>query len=283
MEVSSQAYYKWRKGLEATEDAEEKLLAGAVKDCFYEHRKRYGTRRIVRELKEQGIAIGRCKVRRLMREQGLKAVQPKSFTPRTTDSKHNKLVSPNWLRDKANEPQNWGEVIVGDITYIRLAGGRFCYLAIFQDKLTRRIVGWELLAEMTAALVVRALEKALRQGLIKPGAIIHTDRGSQYVSDAFRRLLARCGLRQSMSSKGNCYDNAQAESFFSRFKAELLENGIFENTETARQESFGYIEFYYNRKRRHSGIGYKTPIEKEKELKIKEKEEKRVRKVSTIT
>ena len=124
--------------------------------------------------------------------------------------------------------------------------------------------------QMTAELVVKALQKALRQGLIKAGAIIHTDRGSQYVADDYRQLLARCALRQSMSGKGNCYDNAQAESFFSRFKTELVEDGIFEDVETARSESFSYIEGYYNRIRMHSSLGYKSPLEYEKELKTKE-------------
>lgn len=279
MKVSVSGYYTWRRKPEVKTDTE-KNEREAVRKCFYEHRKRYGTRRIAEELREQGIRIGRWKVRRLMREQGLKAINPKRFRPQTTDSKHNKLASPNLLQDKANEPQSWGEVIVGDITYIRLSGGRFCYLAIWQDKLTRRIVGWELSTEMTADLVIRALQKGLRQGLIKAGAIIHSDRGSQYVSNAFRELLKRCSLRQSMSGRGNCYDNAQAESFFSRFKTELIEDGIFADWETARSEVFSYIEFYYNRKRRHSGIGYKTPIKKEEKLRQEEKRRTRDTKVS---
>ncbi len=282
MKVSVSGYYDWRKCPE-TENSEEDRLREAVKRCFYDHRRRYGTRRIADELSEKGMRIGRYKVRRLMREQGLVAVNPKRFRPVTTDSKHNRLASPNLLKEEGCEPTSWGQVIIGDITYLRLSGGRFCYLAVWQDKLTRRIVGWEVSEQMTADIVVKALQKALRQGLIRRGAIIHSDRGSQYVSNAFRQLLKRCGFRQSMSGRGNCYDNAQAESFFSRFKAELIEDGIFEDTETARRESFSYIEFYYNRKRKHSGVGYRTPIGMEEELKLKEKEEQMDRKVSVVT
>lgn len=121
---------------------------------------------------------------------------------------------------------------------------------------------------MTAQLVIEAFGQALRRGPLKRGAIIHTDRGSQYASTEYRRLLYIHGFRQSMSGKGNCYDNAQAESFFSRFKAELVEGGIFSSVEEARSEVFSYIEGYYNRIRRHSGLGYKSPLEFENELNL---------------
>lgn len=216
-----------------------------------------------------GIKVGRLKVRRLMKEQGLKAIQPRSFTPRTTNSRGVK-ASPNLLAAiKVEEGAAAGKIIIGDITYIRLRNGKFCYLAVWQDKLTRRIVGWSLSLEMTAEIVVSALKKALRKGLIKQGAIVHSDRGSQYASNEFRLLLKQNGLRQSMSATGNCYDNAQAESFFSRFKAELIEDGVFEDIEQALSEVFSYIEGYYNRIRLHSSLGYKSPMEFELELKTK--------------
>src|SRR5688572_19806126 len=122
---------------------------------------------------------------------------------------------------------------------------------------------------MTQELVISALRKAIQKGLVKAGAIVHSDRGSQYAANGFRGLLRQNCLRQSMSGKGNCYDNAQAESFFSRFKAELMEGGVFEDLEQARSEIFSYIEGYYNRVRLHSGLGYKSPMEFEMELKIK--------------
>lgn len=176
----------------------------------------------------------------------------------------------NLLKNLTGEPCGVGEAVVGDITYLALRNGKFCYLATFQDKLTRRMIGWEVAAEMTAELVVKALRMALRGGRIRPNALIHTDRGSQYVSDAYRELLQTRGLRQSMSAKGNCYDNAQAGSFFSRFKAELIEDGVFEDVEQARMETFSYIEGYYNRIRLHSSLGYRSPMEFEKQLKIKQ-------------
>jgi transposase InsO family protein len=195
-----------------------------------------------------------------MREEGLVAIQPRAFRPRTTDSGHGQLASRNLLLEVKNKPKTWGECVVGDITYIPTRGG-WAYLAIFQDKVTKRLVGWAIASSMTADLVICALRMALRRGLIKRGCMVHTDRGSQYVSTDFRALLKRCGLRQSMSAKGNCYDNAQAESFFSRFKTELVEGGVFSSLDEARSEIFSYIEGFYNPHRLHSTIGYLTPIE----------------------
>ena len=151
------------------------------------------------------------------------------------------------------------------------AGWQVLLSGMFQDKFTRRIVGWKVAERMTAQLVIDVFLQARRRGLIGKNAIIHTDQGSQYAAVEYRRLLYIGGFRQSMSRKGNCYDNAQAESFFSRFKAELVENGIFESVEDARSEVFSYIEGYYNRIRLHSGLGYKSPMEFEKQLKLKNK------------
>jgi len=205
-----------------------------------------------------------------MKQMGLRAIAPKRFVPQTTDSKHDSPISANLLHDEANAPKGRGEVIVGDITYLRLQNGKFGYLACFQDKFTRRIIGWQISERMTAQLVIDAFNQARRRGLIGRGAIIHTDQGSQYASVEYRRLLYISGFRQSMSRRGNCYDNAQAESFFSRFKAELVENGVFESVEQARLEVFSYIEGYYNRIRLHSSLGYLSPLQFEKQLKIKQ-------------
>jgi transposase InsO family protein len=211
--------------------------------------------------------MGRFLVRRLMREQNLVAIQPRAYRPQTTDSGHGLLASPNLLKDPKNQPKSWGECVVGDITYVPTRTG-WAYLAMFQDKRTKRLVGWAISDSLEAGLVVSALQMALRRGLIKRGCIVHTDRGSQYVSDAFRSLLKRCRLRQSMSAKGNCYDNAQAESFFSRFKTELIEGGVFASLEEARSEIFTYIEGFYNPHRLHSTLGYLTPIEFDHFLRI---------------
>jgi len=269
MRVSRNCFYKYLRRL-AAEDTCKSSDAERVKKCFRFHRRRYGSRRLAKDLK-----MGRFLVRRLMREMNLVAIQPKRFKPRTTDSDHDKLISPNLLREVAF-PLTWGEQIVGDITYLPLIGGGFVYLATFQDRKTKRVVGWSIAASLEAkGLVVKALQMALRRGLIKRGAIIHTDRGSQYVSKDYRDLLKRCRLRQSMSGKGNCYDNAQAESFFSRFKTELVTADThqpiraFRDLAHARQEAFSYIDGYYNRIRRHSSIDNMSPMQFETELKTK--------------
>jgi len=238
-------------------------LAAAVKDVFWLHKRRYGTRRISMELKAMGIMAGRYQVRTLMKEQELRAIQPRSFVPKTTVS-DNRRASPNLLTE-AN-PVRPGEVVVGDITYLPLWDGKWCYLASWQDMVSKRVVGWAIGMHMTDDLVIDALNKAIIRGLVRKNAIIHSDRGSQYSSNDFRKLLKQHGLRQSMSGKGNCYDNAQAESFWARFKIELLEDGAFRNVVEACSETFSYIEGYYNRIRRHSAIGYLSPLEFERKF-----------------
>jgi transposase InsO family protein len=264
MRVSVSAFYAYRRGATYRKTKRQVDLDDRVRTCFYFHRRRYGTRRIAVELE-----TGRGAVRAAMRRENLQAIAPRKFKPQTTDSNHASRISPNLLKKGANAPTAAGEVIVGDITYIRLRDGSFCYLAIFQDKFTRRIVGWAISMKMTVQLVLDAFQMARRRALLKRGAIIHTDRGSQYAAVEFRRLLYIHGFRQSMSARGNCYDNAQAESFFSRFKAELIEDGRFDSIEEARTEILSYIDGYYNRIRRHSALGYKSPLEFERELRIK--------------
>ena len=197
MRVSRSAYYSYLKPVLGGASSRQRREAEQVRECFYFHRRRYGVRRIAAALK-----LGRFRVRSLMKRGNLRAIQPKSFVPRTTDSRHARSISPNLLKQLAGEPIAAGEAVVGDMTYLPLQNGRWCYLATFQDKLTRRIIGWEVSAQMTAELVVKALQMALRHGRINQQAIIHTDRGSQYVSDVYRHLLETHGLRQSMSGKG---------------------------------------------------------------------------------
>lgn len=262
MQVKCCSYYTYKRG----ESYRKSPLTAEIKECFNLNARRYGSRRIATALK-----IGRNTVRKVLRSEGLKAIQPKSFKPNTTDSKHGLGYNKNLLKEAKNQPQNKGEVFIGDITYLRLQSGAFCYLAVLQDKFTRRIVGWKVAERMTAQLVIDVFNQARTRYLMKKRAIIHTDRGSQYASVEYRRLLYLNGFRQSMSAAGNCYDNAQAESFFSRFKAELLENGKFENIEQAKSEIFSYIEGYYNQRRIHSSLG-KSPAEFEEELKTKTKQ-----------
>jgi transposase InsO family protein len=257
MKVSRTAYYAWA-GRGGEPDRRQAAVRTAVKEKFYFHKRRYGSRRVSDELKDEGVSAGRYLVSRMMREEGLVAKYPKPFKPRTTDSRHTKMASPNLLRELESTEFGAGEVLVGDITYLPVAGGGFCYLAMFQDVRTKRIAGWSVRLRMTAGIVIEALQMALRRGFVNRNAIIHTDRGSQYASHEFRQLLKRCRLRQSMSGKGNCYDNAQAESFFSRFKTET-ETRVFASAEEARCEAFDYIDCYYNRIRRHSTIGCIIP------------------------
>ena len=240
-----------------------------VKKVFWEHKRRYGSRRISEELRSIGVKAGRYRVRSLMNELGLRAIQPRSFVPRTTVS-DNRRASPNLLTSIS--PTVPKAVLVGDITYLPLFGGTWCYLASWQDKVSKRVAGWSVSDRMTDSLVIGALNKAFERGLIAKDAIIHSDRGSQYASKAFRKLLSERGLRQSMSGKGNCYDNAQAESFWARLKTELLEGGAFRSVEEARIETFSYIEGYYNRIRRHSALGYLSPNEFEKRFEISKNE-----------
>ena len=261
MRVTRSTYYAFEARKKAEPKAAEAKKKQAVKEVFYQHRRRYGTRRRAAALQPSGQEMGRCLVRRLMKEQGLRAIQPKSYVPKTTQSDQQK-ASPNLLKSEENEAPK--TVIIGDITYLPMGNGRFCYRASWQDKFTRRIVGWKVDRTMTEALVIEALQKALWSGRIEPNAIIHTDRGSQYSSKNFRQLLQEKGLRQSMSAKGNCYDKAQAESFFARYKTELLEGGQFENLEQALSETFIYIEGFYNRIRLHSGLSYQSPDQFEK-------------------
>lgn len=212
LKVSEDAFYAWRRGKTYQLSPPKSELADRVKEVFYLHRRRYGARRVSAELKDQGLAVGRRLAGSLMKAQGLTAIAPKRFVPRTTDSKHDFGFSSNLLREAANEPTAAGLCLVGDITYLPIRGGKFCYLATFQDKFTRRIVGWAVSQTMTAQLVIDAFNRARRRGLIGCSAIIHTDRGSQYAAVEFRRLLNIHGYRQSMKALGNCYDNAQADA-----------------------------------------------------------------------
>jgi putative transposase len=266
LKVKRSAYYAYAAGKSYLKSELE--MVARVKEIYMLHRRRYGSRRITAELKAEGMKAGRYKIRRIMREQGLKAIQPRSFVPRTTVS-DNRRASPNLLAKLS--PSKPGTVLVGDITYIPLMNGKWCYLASWQDKVTRRIVGWKVSDIMTDDLVIGALEKALIKGLVKKRAIIHSDRGSQYSSNDFRNMLAEHRLRQSMSGRGNCYDNAQAESFWARLKTELLEGGAFRSLSEAFTEILSYIDGYYNRIRRHSSLGYMSPVEFERNFKILKK------------
>jgi transposase InsO family protein len=201
-----------------------------------------------------------------MASNGLKAIQPRSFVPKTTDSRHPYRISPNLLKERGF-PSGINEVWVGDITYIPMAGGTFRYLSVWMDLYSRRIVGWDLQDHMKEALVLVSLRKALKVRGIRGNLLAHSDRGGQYAGTKFRQLIDKFKLTQSMSDADNPYDNAFMESCFSRFKAELLEGGAFQTAEDSYTEIFEYIEMYYNPIRLHSSIGYLSPNTFETRLK----------------
>ena len=257
--VSRSAYYAYKAGDTYQLSPQKQLLAEQVKDTFKTHKRRYGSRRLLIELQEQGVAIGRYQIRSIMQQQELMAIQPKSFVPRTTDSRHGKRLCQNLL---LNEPRPVApnRIWVSDITYLPLVGGEWAYLGTWMDLYSRVIVGWQVEDHMEDSLIIRPLKKALTWRRPAAGLIVHSDRGGQYVSDELKAVIAKHHARQSMSRADDPYDNAFAESFFSRFKAELLEGGAFLSLEDARTEIFDFIEMYYNRIRRHSALGYKSPL-----------------------
>jgi len=258
LEVGRTAYYRYKRGgsYQPTARREEKKLL--VERVFSEHKRRYGSRRITAELRERGHEVGRHQVRSLMKVSGLRPIQPKSFVPRTTDSTHGRGYWPNLLLDQP-PPTAPDQVWVSDITYLPLADGGWAYLASWMDLFTRRIVGWRVDDNMEDALVIVPLRNALKTRQPPAELILHSDRGGQYASNDLRELVRLWRIRPSMSRADDPYDNAFAESFWSRLKAEMLEGGAFLNVEDAKVEVFEYIEMYYNRVRKHSSLGYKSP------------------------
>lgn len=254
--VSRSAYYAWRKGECGMRLREDNRLKPMIKSIFLEHKRRYGARRIAAELVAREEPCSRRRVGRLMDEMNLLAIQPRSFKPRTTDRRHTLGYNDNLLVN-ASEPKAINRWWVGDITYVPLVGGVFLYLAVLMDRLSRRIVGWDLQDHMQESLVMNALRIAIAKRQPTPGLIHHTDRGGQYAGTAYRQVLDRAGMQQSMSRAANCYDNAFMESCFGTLKTEL-EMKPYANQRIAQKEVPDYIR-YYNTRRRHSAIGYLTP------------------------
>ncbi len=263
LDVSRSAYYAWRGAEPSTREQRDAELAPRVREIFWKHRRRYGARRIAWELTEAGHACSPRKAAEIMRNQGLKAIQPKSFKPRTTDSRHRLGYSPNLLLEEP-ETTRTNQLWVGDITYIPLADRSFCYLAMLMDRHSRLLIGWDLDASMTDALTARALTQAVRRRQPSASLIHHTDRGGQYASHRYRDILRRAGFRQSMSRADNCYDNAFIESCFGTIKTEL-EMTEYQNERVAAGEIAEFVR-YYNHERRHSSLGYRTPFEFERQL-----------------
>lgn len=219
------------------------------------------------ELRAEGLEIGIKRLRTIMKELGLNAIQPKSFVPKTTVACDSIARSPNLLLEVGNLPEGVNEVVVGDITYLPVAGGGWLYLCIWMDLYSRFVGGWKVDDNMEAAIAIGSLNMYLGRRKPPKGVIVHSDGGSQFKSLAFRKIIAENKCKQSMTRIENHYDNAFAESLFSRFKAELLnEYPVFKDLKEAKAKVFEYIEGYYNVKRRHSAIGYKSPQEFESSL-----------------
>jgi transposase InsO family protein len=233
-------------------------IGEVIEEIFKRHRRRYGYRRIWEELSDQSIVCAADRVRRIMKERGLRAIQPKTYVPKTSDGRADK-PSPNLLLDQPL-PTQPDQVWAGDITFIP-ASGRWLYLAVIIDLYSRKIVGWALADHLRSELVIDALQQALGSRSKDQKPIFHSDRGSQYGSTAYRQLLSQAGMRQSMSARANPYHNAWTESFMGTLKSEMLQDGCFLNDNDARTEIFAYIESYYNTHRKHSSLGYKTPAQ----------------------
>jgi putative transposase len=258
LDVSRSAYYAWRVGAPSPRKQREATLTPLVRAVFWKHRRRYGSRRIAEELADLGEVCSPRRVGNIMKNQGLRALQPKSFVPKTTDSRHQLGYSPNLLLDRP-EPSGVNQLWVGDITYVPLRSGAFCYLAVLMDRYSRDIAGWELAETMTDALTLAVLHMAIRDRQPTAQLVHHTDRGGQYASARYRAVLRRADMLQSMSRAANCYDNAFMESCFGTFKIEL-EMTDYDNYRAAQSNIADYIDYYRN-DRKHSALDYRTPIQ----------------------
>jgi putative transposase len=261
MQISRSGYYAWRKRDKSPRQIKNETLVPIVKEAHKQSRGTYGARRIAEEIKANGTSCGRYKAGTLMKLAGVAAKQKKKFKM-TTDSKHNLPVSQNLL-NRQFEVKEADRFYVSDITYIWTQEG-WLYLAVVIDLFSRQVVGWSLNRRMTTTLIMDALRMAIWRRLPARGLVFHSDRGSQYCSNDFRKMLKSHGMVSSMSRKGNCWDNAVAESFFGSLKTERVFFTNYTTRENARRDIVDYIEMFYNSNRRHSYLGYVSPKEFEK-------------------
>lgn len=265
LNVSVSGFYAWKKRKASFRQRRDMVLLAHIRAQFSLSRETYGSPRMHAELKEEGLAVGRHRVARIMRDNQLKARQKTRFK-KTTDSGHGGPVAPNLLDQNfaADQPnQKWG----ADISYIWTAEG-WLYLAIVLDLFSRRIIGFAMSDRMKKGLAVEALQRAVTLRRPPPGVIHHSDRGSQYCSNDYRKLQKRHGLIASMSGKGNCYDNAMVETVFKTLKSELIWRTAFSSRADAKRAIGQYIEGFYNPTRRHSSLGYVSPATFETAFKV---------------
>lgn len=259
LEVSRSGYYAWRDRAPSSRTLSDAELRVEIGGVHKRSKRRYGSPRVFRALRRRGFKVSEKRVARLMREDGLVGLRKKAFR-RTTDSNHDNPIAPN-LVQRQFTPSGANQVWAGDVTYISTDEG-WSYLAVLLDLYSRRVVGWAMSATNDTALALDALlmaEKARRNRL--PGLVHHTDRGSPYASDDYRKAVTRHGMVQSMSRKGDCWDNAVAESFFATLRAELVEHERYATRRAAEQSIGEFIERFYNVERLHSHLDYVSPVE----------------------
>ena len=261
LEVSASGYYDWqrRRLCPGPRAVEEQALAQEIDQIHTRSRQTYGAPRVEKELRKKGCCHGRNRIARLMKQKGLVGRQKGRYRVRTPDSNHDQPIAPNPLAHapKATAPnQLW----VADITYIQTQEG-WLYLAAILDLYSRKIVGWAMSERIDTAVVLKALGMALRHRQPPTDLLCHSDRGVQYASADYRRALDQAGLLASMSRRGNCYDNATMESFWSTLKLELVYRGTFVTRAQARSQIFEYIEIFDNRQRAHSALDYHSPVD----------------------
>ena len=261
LKVTRSSYYDWLKRPLSVQQQANKTLSAQIKEIFKAGRQNYGTRRIRHALAASGFNVSRRRIGKLMKAMGLNCKTKRRFRV-TTDSKHALPIAPNLLARNftVSKPD---QCYAGDITYIPTQTG-WLYLAVVIDLFSRQVVGWSMASHMKATLVNDAFLMAIWKRKPKAGLLWHTDRGSQYASASHRQLLVTHKVIQSMSRKGNCWDNAVSESFFHTLKTELIHHVRFNNQEEARQAIFEYIEVFYNRTRMHSANDYLSPQDYEK-------------------
>ncbi len=259
--MSPSGYYAWRTRPERARKAANRQLLADIQRLHDHHRKRYGAPRIHAALRAQGRTVSRGRVERLMRHHGIRAQRPRAYRVCTTDSNHALPIAPNRL-DRDFSPAAPNQVWLTDITYVPTDEG-WLYLAVILDLFSRKAVGWAMRDHLRTELPLAALAMAVQRQRPTPGLLHHSDRGSQYASAEYRKALKDHGIVQSMSRKGNCWDNAPMESFFGTAKSELVHHQRYPTREAAKRDLFAYIEGYYNRQRLHSAIGYITPEQAE--------------------
>jgi transposase InsO family protein len=261
--VARSGYYAWQERGESRRDRANEELARRIKGIQKKAKYRYGSPRVTAQLRREGWAVGHNRVARVMRERGLQARSKRRFRS-TTKAGESRRAAPNLLGQEF-EVSRVNAVWLSDISYLGTAEG-WVYLAVVLDLCSRRVVGWAMSSRLSTDLVLRAFWMAVLRRRPPKGVVFHSDRGSQYSSHAFRAALRQCGMMQSMSRKGNCWDNAPTEAFFGSLKAELMQGKAFSSRGEARAAIFEYMEVFYNRQRLHSSLGYTTPVEYEQAI-----------------